>query len=710
MEIKVSDKYQALWQPRTRYFLITGGRGSAKSFTVGLWACNMLLAYKNWKVLFTRYTLSSANISVIPEFREKIDLLGVGDEFNMTNAQIGHKVTKSEIIFSGIKTSSGNQTAKLKSIPGLNVFIVDEAEEFVSEKDFDTIDESIRMPDTPNLVVLVMNPQDVEHWIWKRWFEKSHRMETIDGHSIPISTHEDITHIHTTYLDNYHNISKDYVAKIEAIKTKSPEAYAHRFLGKWLDKKQGVIFPNWVEGEFDNSLPFAYGLDFGFYPDPLALVKVAVDTTANKIYVKEIIYEQSLSYDMVVTKIRNEVETDAMIVADTSEPRLIDALLSNGMNVHKTEKYAGSVVDGIKRMLDFTIVVTEESYNLKHELRNYIWNDKKSSTPLDADNHCFVGETLITTNKGLKRIDQMQVNDYVLTSNGFQRVLLKHCNGLKQVNKYLIQFDTFLLSLTCTKDHLIKTSQGWKQIQELKKGMKIYLIKSSTGKNITSIQTKGIFLKELKECTLKFGNFITVKFLKIIMFIIKMAIQGITILQTLNALKPQNICPNTANKELLKIKNGLKTFRKKELQLHQNGINHQRELNGIGNTQIIVTLDTKHTGKDIALFVQRFLLKILKGLNFAQTNVNQHIEGVSDLMTLKSNALFVKENLSGINIQKQNVVAINAEELKEAKVYDLMIENNHEYFANGILVHNCIDALRYGSLRLMQGSDSLAHN
>jgi phage terminase large subunit len=64
--------------------------------------------------LFTRYTLSSANISVIPEFREKIDLLGVGDEFNMTNAQISHKVTKSEIIFSGIKTSSGKPNGKVK--------------------------------------------------------------------------------------------------------------------------------------------------------------------------------------------------------------------------------------------------------------------------------------------------------------------------------------------------------------------------------------------------------------------------------------------------------------------------------------------------------------------------------------------------------------------------------------------------------------------
>jgi hypothetical protein len=32
----------------------------------------------------------------------------------------------------------------------------------------------------------------------------------------------------------------------------------------------------------------------------------------------------------------------------------------------------------------------------------------------------------------------------------------------------------------------------------------------------------------------------------------------------------------------------------------------------------------------------------------------------------------------------------------KAQVYDLMVEDCHEYFANGILVHNCIDAIRYG--------------
>ena len=33
-------------------------------------------------------------------------------------------------------------------------------------------------------------------------------------------------------------------------------------------------------------------------------------------------------------------------------------------------------------------------------------------------------------------------------------------------------------------------------------------------------------------------------------------------------------------------------------------------------------------------------------------------------------------------------------------VYDLCIEGEHEYFANGVLVHNCMDASLYGSTHL----------
>jgi hypothetical protein len=35
---------------------------------------------------------------------------------------------------------------------------------------------------------------------------------------------------------------------------------------------------------------------------------------------------------------------------------------------------------------------------------------------------------------------------------------------------------------------------------------------------------------------------------------------------------------------------------------------------------------------------------------------------------------------------------------KRERVYDLTIEDCHEYFANGILVHNCMDAISYGAV------------
>jgi len=710
MQIKINPKYEVLWKPQTRYILLTGGRGSAKSFTIGLWAADMMLRNHNWKMLFTRYTLSSANISVIPEFREKLSILSVEEEFNLSSSFITHKATKSAIIFSGIKTSSGNQTAKLKSIPALNVFIVDEAEEFVDERDFNTIDESIRMPNVPNIVILVMNPQSVEHWIWKRWFEKSHVMENINGHQVPISSHEDLTHIHTTYLDNIDNLNEDYVNKINQMAIDYPDAYAHRFLGKWLDKKLGVIFPNWIEGEFDESFPSGYGLDFGFYPDPLALVKVSVDKKEKKIYIKEVIYKQSLTYEMVIQQLNQLVEANKMIIADTSEPRLTDALQSSGLNVHKADKGAGSIIEGIKVINDYSLIVDSLSYNLKYELRNYVWNDRKSSTPIDADNHCFVGETLVKTNKGLIEISKIIPNDYVLTSNGYQKVLIKHNNGKQQVNKYVLQFDTFFVSLTCTNNHLIKTSQGWKKVSELKSGMTVYLIKNLMQKNTHCIQKKGIFQEATKECTLKYGNIITEKFQKVTIFITRTTTRIITQLITLKKLNPQNIYQNTGKEDMMKIKNGLNLFKKKELQPLQNGINQKQGLNGIENMQEKITLANLIMEKVHVFFAQKFIIKNQQQQNFAQTIASQLIEEKTKLITLKNNVLIAAQNTNQINTQGKNIVAVNVFQIGEQEVYDLTVENEHEYFANGILVHNCIDAIRYVAMRLLQGSDLLAFN
>lgn len=102
--ITLNHKYQPLFQNETRYYIITGGRGSAKSFGVGTFA-SLLSFEANHKILFTRQTMTSAHLSIIPEFQEKIDLMEANDIFDVTKSEIINKKSKSEIIFRGLKTS-----------------------------------------------------------------------------------------------------------------------------------------------------------------------------------------------------------------------------------------------------------------------------------------------------------------------------------------------------------------------------------------------------------------------------------------------------------------------------------------------------------------------------------------------------------------------------------------------------------------------------
>ena len=55
-----------------------------------------------------------------------------------------NKSNQSDILFRGIRTSAGNQTASLKSLQGISTWVLDEAEELIDEDIFDTIDLSIR--------------------------------------------------------------------------------------------------------------------------------------------------------------------------------------------------------------------------------------------------------------------------------------------------------------------------------------------------------------------------------------------------------------------------------------------------------------------------------------------------------------------------------------------------------------------------------------
>lgn len=239
--IKLNSKYKPLFTSPKRYFILTGGRGSGKSVGNSVFK-TMLTEETHHRILYTRWTMVSAELSIIPEFREKIEWLNWEDRFKIMATDITNKRTGSEILFRGIKTSAGMQTAALKSLQGITAWDVDEAEEVVDEKTFNKIDLSIRTQLRQNRVTLILNPTTQEHWIWKRFFENTHRIEMIDGCPVAISTHPDVCHIHSTYLDNIGNLSPSFLAEIERIKRDDHKRYQHEIIGGWLMQEEGVLF------------------------------------------------------------------------------------------------------------------------------------------------------------------------------------------------------------------------------------------------------------------------------------------------------------------------------------------------------------------------------------------------------------------------------------------------------------------------------------
>lgn len=375
--LSLHPKYQPLFNSDSRYFVITGGRGSGKSFAATVFL-NLLTYQQNIGVLFTRYTMSSASMSIIPEFLEKIDLMGARDNFDVTKYDIKNKATGSFIYFSGIKTASGDQTAKLKSISGINTFVLDEAEELIDEESFDKIDYSIRSKDAKNRVLLILNPTTKEHWIYQRFFQNRGIPDGFNG------TKDNVTYIHTDYRDNVDNLSESFVKQVESMAIRRPEKYQHQILGGWLQKAEGVVFTDWQIGQFNHEIPTrCFGLDIGFSRDETCLTEVAVDKQRKIIWVKEHFYKKGLVTSNIY-ELCNRYAGKELIVMDNSEPRLTAELATRGLNVTRTIKRKGSIATGIALMQDYNINL--EGENLVKEFNNYVW-DIRGIKPRDAYNH-----------------------------------------------------------------------------------------------------------------------------------------------------------------------------------------------------------------------------------------------------------------------------------------------------------------------------------
>lgn len=194
--------------------------------------------------------------------------------------------------------------------------------------------------------------------------------------------------INSTYKDNPY-LHQNVIAQIES--RRDNENWWRVYGMGELGVLEGAVFQNWRyadEGEIERAwveLPYGYGLDYGFHPDPDAMVKVAIDKHRRIIYLKEMLHANNQGTTDLINAIRQFYKPGELIVAESATPRT-NADLARHFNIKPVRK-TRTVADWLREMQDYLIVVDRESYNLTKELQNYVWSDKKAGVPVDGYNH-----------------------------------------------------------------------------------------------------------------------------------------------------------------------------------------------------------------------------------------------------------------------------------------------------------------------------------
>lgn len=386
-------KYASLFAPpKERYTIITGGRGSAKSFSVA--SALLRRTYDDgYNILFTRWTMDSAKDSVIPEFKDKMERLGVSQHFYEWRTSVQNLGTKAKVLFRGLKQSSKNQVAKMKSLFGIKIWVLDEAQELVDEALFDVVDNSIRDANTTNEVWLVLNPTDIDHWIIRRFFTEKGLEVGFNG------VHDGVRYIHTTYHDNAQHLDRSFIEKAERLKETNPEKYDNIYLGHPLVRKAGLIYPRWEQiapEEYPTHLEQWYGNDWGYGGDPNALLRMCFDAVTQTIYLWEVCCTQLITLD-VAKVIKEDARSigyepeNCLVYCDPARPDNIMQLRRSGISAVKAvnRDKAGR----ISYLQGFKVKYVGES--IRREVRSYSWQphpqdlERFTDKPQDGNDHCM---------------------------------------------------------------------------------------------------------------------------------------------------------------------------------------------------------------------------------------------------------------------------------------------------------------------------------
>ncbi len=323
--------------------------------------------------------------------------------------------------------------------------------------------------------------------------------------------------------------------------------------------------------------------------------------------------------------------------------------------------------------------ITENCTNLIKELGAAVYDENRIEDLTAEYDHaldeCFVKGTKIDTSKGIINIESVKKGYEILTRDGFRKVLVVHQKTAKPVYEVLFSDGRTLIG---TANHpIFIQNKGFVPIDELRYNDRVCTSISyrQPSKNLTgnAITNAAFITKEtVKDCILQCWKTIEAKLGVVIISITLIVTEIITNLGTwlgFPLLITSPIMVNYTHRQM-------NTWQKSDC-LQKHGTDHRTDLRGIVNTVKQVGRNEPILAKDVSCVIAGIKRLAQKLLSIVTKTVRRLVDG------------------SDIRVRSVKYHSIQP-------VYNLMVADKPEYFANGILVHNCRYCLK--ALKWLDGS------
>lgn len=365
------------------HYDFSGGRGSLKSSTVSILVPILLVGNPGTHALVLRKVANTIRDSVYAQYIWAIGELGMAAywEAKVSPMELVYKPTGQKIMFRG-----ADDPMKIKSIKVPFGYI--------AMTHFEEKDQFAGRAEIRNILQSTMRGGSV---FWN--FESYNPPISRDNWANKDSLEERADRMchKSTYLQAPPEwLGEQFLAEAEHLKETDERAYQHEYLGIPVGTG-GNVFENLelreiTDKEIGSFDQIYQGVDWGWYPDPFAFIRLHYDRARETIYFIDEIYKNKLTNEESGGIIKGYGYGDAYITCDSAEPKSTADYRALGLPAKEAIKGPGSVDYGMKWLQRRKIVIDRRrTPNAYKEFVNYEYERNKDGDIIsgypDANNH-----------------------------------------------------------------------------------------------------------------------------------------------------------------------------------------------------------------------------------------------------------------------------------------------------------------------------------